>query len=38
MRPLLYTWVQMLLQIRPLLHLGPVIKLVPSAPVSAVGT
>ena len=33
-----YTWVQMLLQMGPLLYLGPVIKLVPSTPVSAVRT
>ena len=35
---LYYTWVQMLLQMGPLLYLGLVIKLVPSTPVSAVRT
>ena len=29
---LYYAWVQMLLQMGPLLHLGPVITLVPSSP------
>ena len=31
---LYYTWVQMLLQIGPVLHLGPIITLVPSTDAS----